>query len=121
MALGIDDRSETGSHRHEIDRCFALGGLSGSANIILKIGVADVPTIHRPRQVSAIGVPIEDIESVRLPPLEVVANDVRPDQIIPAQCREDESKFATWIWGNRRGDVGVHRWARCSAGAGAPA
>src|ERR1700750_1937493 len=80
---------------HKIDRGRALRGLSGEAQVVFEIGVAHVPAIHRPGQVGAVGVPIQDIECVRLPPFEIVAHDVGPDQVIAAQCRKDEGDFPT--------------------------
>ena len=81
--------------RQEIDRDLALRGLSGDAQVVFEISVAHVPAIHRPGQIGAVGVPVKDIECVRLAPFEIVAYDVGPDQVVTAQRRKDEGELLT--------------------------
>ncbi|MNF81072.1 hypothetical protein D3C84_633310 [compost metagenome] len=56
--------------------------------VVLQIGVAQVPAVHRPRQVGAVVVPEQQVQRVRFLALEVLVDVVVPPQIVRAQQRE---------------------------------
>src|SRR5215212_7801542 len=77
----------------EVDRNAALLGSSRVLDGVLQIGVADVPAVHRSRQVDAVRIPIQEVEGVGGCALEIIIDDVGPDQVVGAQRRENERKL----------------------------
>ncbi|MOA25475.1 hypothetical protein D3C78_1462000 [compost metagenome] len=53
--------------------------------VVLQIGVAQVPAVHRPRQVGAVVVPEQQVQRVWFLALEVLVDVVVPPQIVGAQ------------------------------------
>ena len=68
--------------------------LARNAQAVVQIQVAHVPAGKRPRQVGRIGIPVKQIEGLRLLPFQVVAGDVVPDQVIGTQEREGALQIA---------------------------
>src|SRR6476620_8070195 len=74
----------------KIHRDPTLCGLAGILDIVLNIGIPRVPAVHRAGQADTVGIPIQQIESIRRCALEIAVDDVPPDQIVGAQRPERE-------------------------------
>ena len=86
LARAID----VGRHvqRAQIDFFAADGGFTGFDQVVFEIGVADVPSVKRARQVGGIAVPVQQIKRRRCFTLQVVAHHVIPNQVVRAQKAE---------------------------------
>ena len=78
----------------EVDRHAALHGGAGLAQLVLQVGVADVPAEHRARQVGVVAVPVQQVEGRRGLALQVALDDVRPDQVVRPQRGEHLRQLA---------------------------
>src|SRR5471032_1381710 len=67
------------------------------AQVVLEVHVAQVPGVHRPGQVGAVRIPVQQVERLRRATLEVVVDDVRPYQVVGAQRLEHEAEFLTRV------------------------
>ena len=68
--------------------------MSGDPEVVLQVGVTHIPAVHGARQVRAVGVPVENVERIRLAAFEIVADHVGPDEIVSAQRGEHKSKLS---------------------------
>ena len=78
-------------------RSTGVAELRGGARLpqlVLQVGVADVPAEHRPRQVGVVAVPVQQVEGRRRLALQVTLDDVRPDQVVRPQRGEDLGQLA---------------------------
>src|SRR5262245_58272617 len=94
MVLAACEHIDGRVYLHQINRHPALSGLCRNTQIVLDVSVAHVPTVHRPRKIGAIRIPVEDVESVGLTPFEIITDHVRPNEIVSAQSRKYKSKLA---------------------------
>ena len=83
-------RTSAASTRAEVDRHAAVRERARLAQLVLEIRVAQVVAVHRPGQVGAVGVPVEQVERRRRLAEQVVVDHVRPDEVVGAQAGEDE-------------------------------
>ena len=74
--------------RAEVDLFAADRQRTGLDQFVLQVGVAQVPAVHRARQIGRVAIPVEQVERRRRLALEVVADDIVPDQIVRAQEAE---------------------------------
>src|SRR6267378_2593578 len=79
-------------HFSQIDRYAAVHQGAGLLQPVLEIGVAHVIAVHRPGQVGAVRIPEQQIERRGPAAEQIVVHDVRPDEVVGAQARKDESK-----------------------------
>src|SRR5450759_876763 len=79
----------------QVDRHAALRRLAAILDVVFEISIASVPAIHRTWQTDTIGIPIQQVERVGRCALEIVIDDVAPDQIIGAQRAKGKSQFLT--------------------------
>ena len=64
------------------------------AQLVVEIHVPQVVGVHRARQVRRIAVPVQEVERRRRLALQVVADDVVPDELVGAQARERAGELA---------------------------
>src|SRR5664279_3522544 len=72
----------------EIDPFTTDDRLAGLDQVVFEVGVAQAPAVHRTRQVGAVAVPVQQVERRRCLALQVVADDVVPDQVVRAKKAE---------------------------------
>ena len=84
----------------------AIVSAPGSTQPVVEVEIAQVVDVHRSGQVRRIAVPVEEVERRRRLALQVVADDVIPDEIVGAQARERAGELAA-----------VHALAAISAGS----
>ena len=77
----------------QIDRHAAIGHCPRFTQPITEVGVAHIPAIHRTGQIGAVGVPVQQIERRRRLAFEVIADHIRPDEIVRSQRREHEGEL----------------------------
>src|SRR5580765_8678002 len=77
--------------------------------LVLEVGVAQVPAVHRSRQVGAVAVPVEQVEGRRRLALEVVADDVVPDQVVRPKEAEGRGQFLALEQAATAGALGADR------------
>src|SRR4029079_11485612 len=56
--------------------------------LVVEIEIPEVSDEHRTWQVRRIAVPVEKVERRRCFPLEIIADDIAPDEIVGAKARE---------------------------------
>src|SRR5262245_19407349 len=79
----------------KIDLDATLRRLTGRPELVVHVRVAHVPAVHGAGQIRAVGIPVQDVERIRLAPFQIVADHVRPDQVVSAQRVEHEGQLAT--------------------------
>src|SRR6516225_3735153 len=79
--------------QQKIDGSVALGGPSRNTKVVFQVGVAHVPTVHWASQVGAVGVPIENVESIWLASFKIVSYHIWPDGVVSSQGGKDEGKL----------------------------
>jgi len=94
LARGIQKGRHGDSAEVRLDA--AHGELARHAQAVLQVEIAQVPGGKRPRQIGAVGVPVEQIEGRWLAAFQVVTDDVLPDQVVGAQAGEHRSQFAAF-------------------------
>src|SRR5215470_8042128 len=62
----------------QVDRQPALRGLAGLLDLVIEIGVARIPAIHRTRQADAVGIPVQEVECLGRRALQVAVDDIAP-------------------------------------------
>src|SRR5580765_6841704 len=80
--------------RAQVQRAAAQGELAWYPQIVLQVGVAQVPGVESTGQVGAVAVPVQQIEGARGLTLEVVVDHERPHQLVSAQAGEGGGKEA---------------------------
>jgi len=83
-----------GGDRAEIQRHAERFESTGNFQIVLKVHVAQVVGIEPPRQVAAIGIPVQQVEGTGRSALEIVVDDEMPYQVVGAQHGERVREFA---------------------------
>src|SRR5579859_1587566 len=69
----------------QVNRNAPEDNLARLDEVVLQVGVAQVEGVRRARHARAIGVPVEQVESWRLFPQQIVVDDVAPDEVVGAQ------------------------------------
>src|ERR1700692_2643001 len=93
MVLVGREEIDRSLYLRQVDRDAALRRLAGNLDVVFEISIASVPAVHRTRQTDAVGIPIQQVERVGRCALEIVIDDVAPDQIIGAQRAKGKSQF----------------------------
>src|SRR5581483_2347239 len=78
----------------EVDLDAALHGRARLPDLVLEIGVAGVPAIHRARQADAVGIPVQQVEGLRRRPLHVAVDDIAPDPIVASRSATDDASMS---------------------------
>ncbi len=79
--------------RTQIDALAAAHQFSWNPQIVFKVHVAQVPGVHRSRQIGAVAVPVQQVERRRLLPLQIVVDDVVPNEVVRAQIVEGDREI----------------------------
>ena len=79
----------------QIDLLAAHRQLAGLDQVVLMVGIAQVPGVHGTGQVGGIAVPVQQIERRRRFAFQIIAHHVVPHQIVGPQKREGGSQVAT--------------------------
>ena len=79
-----------GGHRHarEVDGLSGHRQRPGLAQPVVEVEIAQVIDVHRAWQVRRVAVPVQEVEGRRRFALEVIVDDVVPDEVVGAEARE---------------------------------
>ena len=105
VVLARGEHEDRQLHLAQVHRHAAVHQRAGLAQPVLEVGVAQVVAVHRPGQVGAVGVPVEQVERRRLAAEQIVVDHVGPDQVVRAQAREHEREVAPGQ------DAAARRWS----------
>ena len=107
LARAVD--VDGGLDEAEVQLLAAHRQLARLFQLVLQVGVPQVPAVHRARQVGGVAVPVEQVEGRRLLALEVVADHVVPDQVVRPQEAEGRGQLATGQQLRATGRLGAER------------